>query len=110
MLLFYACKPGVPKNIIQPSEMEKVLFDIHLLEGYVSNLPNPDTSKKVSAAYYKGIYKKFGIDSALYTKSLNYYYTNPVLMKKMYDNITTKLAATREKQTKQRVKMIKPVE
>ncbi len=110
LLLFYACKPGIPKDIIQPSEMEKVLFDIHLVEGYVSNLPTPDTSKKVSAAYYKGVYKKFGIDSALYNKSLNYYYTNPVLMKKMYDNITAKLADTKEKQAKQDVKKIKPVE
>ncbi len=110
LLLFYACKPGVPKDIIQPEEMEKVLYDMHLVEGYVSNLPTPDTSKKVSAAFYKGVYKKFGIDSVLYNKSLNYYYTNPVLMKNMYDHITAKLAAAREKQAKQDEKRLKLVQ
>lgn len=109
-VLFFACKPGVPKDIIQPEEMEEVLFDMHVVEGYVLGLPTPDTSKKVSAAYYKGVYKKFGIDSALYNKSLNYYYTNPVLMNKMYDNISAKLRAAKEKQAKNDQKLIKPVQ
>lgn len=109
-ILFFACKPGVPSDIIQPEEMEEVLFDMHVVEGYVSGFPTPDTSKKVSAAYFKGVYEKFAIDSALYNKSLNYYYTNPVLMKKMYDNISAKLLAAKEKQVKKDQKLIKPVQ
>lgn len=96
-VFLYACKPGIPKNIIQPQKMENILFDIHVVDGYMTSMPSPDTAKKVSAAYYKGIYKKFGIDSALYNKSLNYYYDHPDVMNKMYENITKKLNATKEK-------------
>ncbi len=95
--IIYSCKPGIPKNIIQPDQMEKVLFDIHVVDGYMSSLtlPTQDTAKFISAPLYKGVYKKFKIDSALYNKSLDYYYQHPDVLKKMYDNITLRL--TKEK-------------
>ena len=96
-VLFYACKPGIPKDIIQPSKMQDVLIDIHIVDGYVSTLPGADTAKKVGASYYKGIFKKFDIDSALYNQSMSYYYKHPDLMKKMYDSITVKLTVLKDK-------------
>ncbi|TKC06765.1 DUF4296 domain-containing protein [Pedobacter polaris] len=96
---FYACKPGIPKELIQPDKMEQVLLDIHIVDGYISGLPSLDTSKKVASAYYKGVYKKFEIDSALYSQSMNYYYKHPDLMKKMYDSITVKLSKLKEENT-----------
>ena len=93
---FYACKPGIPKDIIQPDKMQQVLIDIHLVDGYVSTLPGIDTAKKVGSSYYKGIYDKFKIDSALYNNSLNYYYKHPDVMKKMYDSISVKLAVLKD--------------
>ena len=93
---FYACKPGIPKDIIQPDKMQQVLIDIHIVDGYISTLPSADTAKKVGSAYYKGVYKKFDIDSALYNNSLDYYYKHPNLMKKMYDSISVKLAVLKE--------------
>jgi hypothetical protein len=98
----YACKPGIPKEIIQPEKMELVLYDMHVVDGYSSLLsaPTPDSTKKVIAPFYKGVYKKHGIDSALYSRSLNYYYTNPKLMKSMYDHVTEKLMRARDKATK----------
>jgi hypothetical protein len=95
-----ACKPGIPKDIIQPDKMEKVLFDIHLVDGYSALMTNPDSAKNVSAPLYKGIYKKYGVDSALYHKSLDYYYAHPDIFKKMYDNITDKLTKAKDKQSK----------
>jgi hypothetical protein len=95
ILSLAACKPGIPKDIIQPDEMASVLHDIHLTDSYISNMPGPDSARIVAAAYYKGIYKKYHIDSALYAKSMNYYYDDPKVLKAIYVNVTGKL--TKEK-------------
>lgn len=96
-ILFFSCKPGIPKDIIQPEQMEKVLYDIHVVDGYVSILGGQDTAKKVASAFYKGVYKKFNIDSAIYNKSLDYYYKHPPILKKMYDSITVQLTKLKDK-------------
>ncbi len=85
--LLYACKPGIPKDIIQPDQMRKVLFDIHVVDGYITTITNSDSAKLVASSYYKGIYKKFGIDSALYAKSMEYYYNHPAVMEKIYEQL-----------------------
>ncbi len=90
-IVWISCKPSIPKDVIEPRKMEKVLYDFHIVDGYLSTIYNQDSSKKVAAAYYEGIYKKFGIDSALYAKSIKYYYTNPAELEKMYKHITKKL-------------------
>lgn len=98
--LLSACKPGVPKEIVQPNEMEKILFDIHLVDGYIANIPTADSAKKVSAPLYKGIFKKYGIDSAMHAKSMSYYYRHPDILSKMYDRIGEKMGKAREAENK----------
>jgi hypothetical protein len=101
ILLFIAgCKNGVPKNYIQPDEMSKILFDIHMVDSYLNTIPYPDSSKKVGASYYKGIYKKFDIDSALYTRSMNYYADHPDELSEIYKTVTSEL-------TKQKTSIVK---
>jgi len=106
-VLAFGCKPGIPKDIVQPAEMENILFDIHIIDGYVASIPTPDSAKKVSAPIYKGIFKKYGIDSAMHAKSMAYYYSRPDLLSKMYDRISNKISKTRDdlikKQEKQTV-------
>ena len=98
-IVLYSCKPGIPKDIIQPVAMENILFDIHVVDGYstVLALPSMDSTKKVIAPYYKGVYKKYGVDSALYARSLDYYYKNPQLLKEMYDHLSAKLSKAKDK-------------
>jgi hypothetical protein len=90
-MLLFACKPGIPSDIIQPDKMEKVLFDIHVVDGYIVTIVKQDSAKIIASAYYKGIYKKFDIDSALYAKSMNYYYGQPDVLDKMYDKVAKNL-------------------
>lgn len=101
-MLVYACKPGIPKDIIQPEEMEKVLYDIHVVDGYSSTftMATTDSIKKSISPYYKGVYQKYGIDSALYNRSLAYYYKHPQVMKLMYDHITDRLLKAKDKAVK----------
>ncbi len=98
--LLYACKPGVPDDVIQPDKMEKVLLDIHIVDGYIGAQPKPDTVKIIASSYYKGIYKKFDIDSATYTRSLNYYYNNPDVLTKMYEYVMKELEKKRKENDK----------
>ncbi|SOD13002.1 DUF4296 domain-containing protein [Pedobacter xixiisoli] len=104
VLSIAACKPGIPKDIVQPNEMEKVLFDIHLVDGYIANIPTQDSARKVGAPIYKGIFKKYGIDSAMHAKSMAYYYNHPDLLSKMYDRISEKMGKTRDEEAKKREK------
>lgn len=90
-ILWFGCKPGIPDGIIKPDKMEKILYDMHMVDGYISTIYVVDSAKKVAAAYYKGIYKKFGTDSAQYNKSLLWYNTNPAALEAMYKNIQKSL-------------------
>lgn len=110
LIVVEGCKPGIPKNIIQPDKMNAILYDIHLADGYITTIPNQDSAKKTSAAYYKGIYKKFAIDSVLYTHSMNYYYDHPDLMADMYTTITKRLEKTKDSLNKIQEKHLKKLE
>ncbi|WP_443939577.1 DUF4296 domain-containing protein [Pedobacter sp. MW01-1-1] len=90
-LFAFGCKPGIPEDVIEPDKMENILYDMHIVDGYLTTIYIPDSLKKVAAAYYGGIYKKFDTDSASYNRSLNYYYNKPELMQKMYDNIEKRM-------------------
>lgn len=83
------CKSPVPKEIIQPDQMQKILYDMHMVDAYISTIPVQDSAKRVAAAYYKGVYKKFGIDSVSYSKSMDFYYSNPEIMNAMYVKLET---------------------
>ncbi|WP_233164634.1 DUF4296 domain-containing protein [Pedobacter sp. ASV28] len=103
-ILLYGCKPGIPKDIVQPPEMEKILTDIHIVDGYVASMSSPDSAKKVTAPIYKGIFKKYGIDSAMHAKSMDYYYRHPNILVKMYDNITSRLEKQKVEELKRQQK------
>lgn len=100
--LFYACKPGIPKSVIQPEEMEKVLYDIHVVDGYAAAMSaaTPDSLKKTITPYYLGVYQKYGIDSVRYNRSLNYYYKHPEVMKTIYDHVTERLLKVKDQVTR----------
>jgi hypothetical protein len=90
-LLMTGCKPGIPKDLIQPDKMAQVLHDIHVFDGYINAITHSDTARMVAASYYKGIYKKFAIDSALYARSLNYYNKHPRVMTEIYVKVVSRL-------------------
>ncbi len=104
-----ACKPGVPKDVAQPEVMEKILFDIHVLDGYTSEIPTADSAKKVTSPIYKGIFKRYGTDSAKHAKSMSYYYAHPDLLTKIYDHITKRLQKVKDEEMKRQEKIITPI-
>ncbi|TCD08416.1 DUF4296 domain-containing protein [Pedobacter frigidisoli] len=91
-VLWFGCKPSIPSDIIQTDRMEKILYDMHIVDGYLSTIYVVDSAKKVAASYYNGIYKKFDTDSVEYNRSLIYYNNNPKELELMYKNIQKALA------------------
>lgn len=100
ILVGLGCKSPIPKDIIQPDQMGKILYDIHIVDGYVNTIPLPDSAKRVAAAYYKGVYKKFSVDSASYNKSLDFYYKHPDIMNTIYLKLQTDLKDAKKKEDK----------
>lgn len=96
-ILLQSCNSGIPKEILQPDKMEKVLFDIHVIDGYLGTISKADSAKRVAASYYKGVFNKFKIDSATYNKSMNYYYKHPVELNKIYGNLAKTFAKENER-------------
>ncbi|MGY3054331.1 hypothetical protein ACVWYG_002538 [Pedobacter sp. UYEF25] len=92
-IFWLACSNSVPNGIIKPDKMENVIYDVHVVDGYISNIYPEDSAKKVASRYYNGIYKKFDIDSVQFTESLAYYSEKPVQLEKMYKRISTRLKA-----------------
>lgn len=105
LLLFVlsGCKSKIPKDVIPPDQMSKILYDIHVVDGYINVMPSQDSARKVASAYYKGIYKKFGIDSASYTHSMNFYQKNPEVMSEMYATIKADMEKEKTKVEKENV-------
>ncbi|WP_354330881.1 DUF4296 domain-containing protein [Pedobacter sp. CG_S7] len=99
-LTIYGCKSPIADDIIQPNKMGDILYDIHLADAYTNTMSNQDSAKRVASSYYYGIYKKFGIDSAAYTKSMDFYYENPEIMAQLYETIQAKLKKTKDKAEK----------
>lgn len=101
------CKPKAPGNIIVPDKIGGILYDIHVTDAYITTMPNADSAKNVAAAYYKGIYKKFGTDSAQYSESMNYYSARPDLLSKIYETVTAKLKKSKDSLDKVNAKALK---
>jgi len=110
LILLAGCKPKVPKDILQPEMMVPVLYDMHIADGYISTIPVPDSARRVATSYYKAIYKKYGIDSARYTKSMNYYYDHVDILSEMYKDVTADLKKSKDSVDKIQAKLLKKEE
>lgn len=106
-IVMAGCKPKVPEEIIQSLKIRAVLYDIHLVDGYISTIPNPDSAKRTAAAYYKGVYKKFGIDSAQYAKSMSFYYDHPEYLNAIYKDVVENLKKSKDSLDKIQEKILK---
>lgn len=85
-----ACKQDLPEGILSEQQMAEVMSEVHILDGYISNLPT-DSAKKVIEPLYDQLLANYGLDSVLFTKNVNYYLGNPVLTQRTYDRVVKNL-------------------
>ena len=91
LLLLTSCgkeKPEntrIPKDIIGPDKMEKVLTDVHLVEGSLVYIRSKKGNyEELKNYYYRFIFKKHNISREQYEKSLAFYQDHIDLLEEIY--------------------------
>ena len=82
----FSCKPTVPADYIQPSDMEDILYDYHVAqamgrEGQKNSLPYDENG------YFQAVLRKYQVTEAEFDSSLVYYYSHAERLKKIYKNV-----------------------
>ena len=91
VLALAGCKPGVPREIIQPGDMEDILYDYHVADGipYISG-----DYKDISywrQVYRDAVLRKHGVTEAELDSSLIYYYRHTELLHDIYQRLSKRL-------------------
>ena len=82
LALLTSCGKEIPDEIIQPSKMERVLYDYHLTLGMSENSKN--TEKEARKKY---IFQKHGITAADFDSSMVWYTRESQELMSIYENL-----------------------
>ncbi len=86
----------VPKGIIAPDKMGKVLTDLHLADAVSNqNFPLKGVSDSIvwkNKSFRNLIIRKYNIDTATFNRSFNYYVQRPAEMDSIYARMITDLS------------------
>lgn len=85
LIAFMSCD-NRPKDVLSKSAMEQVLYDYHLAQGMITNLPT-DKRREMADSYIKAVYEKNGITEAQFDSSMVWYSRHTKDMKDIYDNL-----------------------
>ena len=98
LVLLSACTPKVPKEYIQPDDMEDILYDYFVSQG-IAKQENNTTSSTSSGRpqdykrelYFEAVLKKYDLTRAEFDSSLVYYYTRSDRFVKIWKNVQERL-------------------
>lgn len=94
LMLLSACKPQVPSQYIQPSDMEDLLYDYYVSQGLSVDV-NPTVSGEYTRQYNVNlVLKKYNVTQADFDSSLVYYYNHIEDLYKIYENVQNRLSET----------------
>ncbi len=88
--LAVSCKPTAPSGIIQPDEMEDLLYDYHLADAMARQAPG-DYDQNI-IAYHTAVFKKYDVTKADFDSSMVYYMRNATQLHDMYENIAERMS------------------
>lgn len=91
ILILMACKPSVPKEYIQPGDMEDILYDFHVSQAMAKE--NRDQNMDfLKTEYFAAVLKKHGVTEAEFDSSLVYYYSHLKRLQGIYQNVNERLS------------------
>lgn len=91
-LIFISCnQEETPKGIIEKQKMINVMVDMQITDSYLNQVINRDTMMMQAHTRYNYIFKKYGIDSAQFSRSLAYYSDKPDEFNKMFNGVLDSL-------------------
>lgn len=82
------CKPGTPKQYLQPDEIEDILVDYHLARGLALGDPDADYKQALNT---QAVLQKYGITQAELDSSLVYYYKRADRFIDIYKRVADRL-------------------
>lgn len=88
VLLLAGCKPGTPKQYIQPDEMEDILVDYHLARALALQEGGSDYQQIL---YVRAVLEKYGITQEELDSSLVYYYKRADRFIDVYKRVAERL-------------------
>jgi hypothetical protein len=89
VLSLTSCKPSTPSDIIQPDDMEDILYDYHIAQG-MAGLNQTDTI--TSRVYKLAVLKKHEVSEAEFDSSMVYYMRHTDSMHKIYESLADRLS------------------
>ncbi|MBO4659780.1 MAG: DUF4296 domain-containing protein [Prevotella sp.] len=91
LLAAVGCKPGVPRDLLQPGELEDILYDLHIADGMAVAEGNYQESAYRRLAYRQAVLRKHDVSEALFDSSLVYYYRHTQRLHDIYSNLAKRL-------------------
>lgn len=90
-LLFVACADKRKGDVLSPEKLEDVLYDYHLVQVIINDLPSSQRYKK--DFYFDYVYAKHGVTKAEIDSSLVYYARYPEGLSEVYVNLSKRIEA-----------------
>ncbi len=91
LLVAVSCTPTVPKEYIQPGDMEDILYDYHVAQAMARTKTggNEELTRKL---YFDAVLQKYGVSKADFDSSLVYYYSRADKFREIYGSVTNRLS------------------
>lgn len=90
-MLCIGCKPSVPSDVIQPRDMEDILYDYYLSREMASKPSSEGDPNYLHSLYYQAVLKKHGVTEAEFDSSLVYYYGHAEDFAKIYSCVNDRM-------------------
>ena len=92
IMLLGSCKPGVPREYIQPRAMENILYDYHIALGMAQEQFQRDEDRIISEQAYKlAVLRKHNVSEEKFEASLEYYMRHTKELHGIYERLTERL-------------------
>ncbi len=88
-LMLIGCKEGIPDDVIQPLQMENLLYDFHLAKSMAEKLPQDKHYQR--KLYYESVFEKHGVEQAEFDSSMVWYTRHTEELRLIYDNVARRL-------------------
>ena len=93
IVLTVSCKPTVPSSVIQPDDMEDLLYDYHIAQALATQQGTDDAARNFNTRrYFLSVLKKHDVTEADFDSSLVYYYSHVDRLNKIYTRVNERLA------------------
>ena len=93
-----SCKPSIPRDVIDPDDMEDILYDYHLADA-AANLNNDSTRFYNARLYQLAVLKKHGVTEAQFDSSMVYYTRHTEKLYAIYEQLAKRIGGVPESET-----------